>query len=67
MSYSNSTKPTSTWSNTTKPTLVDTFLLKEDTFYLLLETGDKIVLTDADSAWGQGTKPTSSWTNTTKP
>ena len=34
MSYTNDTKPTGT----------DSFLLKEDSFYLLLETGDKIVL-----------------------
>jgi len=32
------------YTNDTKPSDIDSFLLKEDSFYLLLETGDKIVL-----------------------
>lgn len=44
-SYSNDTKPSaSTYSNEIKPTADNTFLLKEDAFFLLLESGYKIVL-----------------------
>jgi hypothetical protein len=43
--YTNDTKPGAlTYTNDTKPGGVDSFMLKEDAFYLLLETGDKIVL-----------------------
>jgi len=39
--------PTS-YSNDDKPSTTSSFLLKEDAFYLLLETGDKIVITRAN-------------------
>ncbi len=42
-----STKNTTSWSNAAKKTL-SSFLLKEDTLYLLLETGDKIIITGYD-------------------
>ena len=45
MSYTNDTLPSaSSFTNDTKPSDIDSFLLKEDSFYLLLETGDKIIL-----------------------
>jgi hypothetical protein len=43
-SYTNDGKPSSTVINDSKPASEDCFLLKEDFFNLLLETGDKIVL-----------------------
>ena len=55
-----------TWSNATKPSLLNDFLLKEDEYYLLLETGDKIVLVRS-SDWSNATKPSGSWSNATKP
>lgn len=63
--WTESTKNTSSFSNATKHSAGaswDTkgFLLQENTFFLLLETGAKIVLN-----WGT-TKNTSSWTNLTK-
>ncbi len=33
------------YTNDAEPSVTSSFLLKEDAFYLLLETGDKIVLT----------------------
>lgn len=48
------------------------FLLKEDTFFLLLETGDKIIIDSTDwsnrnqisaPTWGPRTKPTDTWTD----
>lgn len=56
MSYSNDTKPSGaawsndakapmpTFSNDSKPSTATSYLLKEDAFYLLLETGERIVL-----------------------
>lgn len=41
--YTKEAKPATTYTKEAKPQRA--FLLKEDTFYLLLETGDKIVLT----------------------
>jgi hypothetical protein len=32
------------WNNAIKTVSEDAFLLKEDTYYLLLETGDKMVI-----------------------
>ena len=64
------------WTNATKPSSENTYLLMEDGYYLLQEDGSKIVLTrSADwsnttkpsGSWSNATKPTSSWTNTTKP
>jgi hypothetical protein len=54
----NLTKNVSTVSNVAK-TLVDQFLLKEDGFYLLLETGGKIILE-------QSTASSMSFTNLAK-
>lgn len=48
--------PTSTWSDRT--VITPSFLLKEDAFYLLLESGGKIIL---DSPFG----PDSIWTDRT--
>ena len=45
---------TTTWTNLTK-NLADAFLLKEDGSYLLLETGDKIILEQSGS-WSNQTK-----------
>ena len=68
MPYTNDTKPASTFSNDTKPTsTANSFLLLESGFYLLLETGDKIILTVATGGYSQDTKPTSSYSNDTKP
>ena len=56
MSWTNDTKPSgAAWSNDAKPSMpsysndskpsaLTSYLLKEDAFYLLLETGEKIVL-----------------------
>lgn len=44
MAYANDSKPSSSYSNDIKPSSTTNYLLKEDSFYLLLETGDKIVL-----------------------
>ena len=51
--------------NDTKPSAINDFLLKEDSFYLLLEDGSKIVLNYGD-IWTKDTKPTTSWTNINK-
>ena len=54
-SYSNGTKTSSTWGNLTKTistwtnqlaSTLNDYLLKEDTFFLLLETGDRIIIYD---------------------
>lgn len=42
--WSNQAKNSASWSNQQKPLGFDSFLLKEDGFYLLLEQGGKIVL-----------------------
>jgi hypothetical protein len=42
--WTNTTKNTASWSDASRTPINGSFLLKEDTFYLLLETGDKIVL-----------------------
>lgn len=53
--WSNRTPPTTSYANRTIPTTTYTqrtdvnFLLKEDAFYLLLETGDKILLENSYS------------------
>ena len=65
MSWANKTKHTTSYTGKTKHTAGaswDTlgFMLQENTFFLLLENGAKIVLN-----WGT-TKHTSSWTNLTK-
>jgi len=64
-SWTNIAKNTSSWSNDTKNLAgaswnIKSFLLQEDTFFLLQEDGKKIVLN-----WGT-TKNTSSWTNISK-
>jgi hypothetical protein len=55
-----------TWTNEIKPASDNSFLLKEDTFFLLLETGDKIVLTRS-LEWTNESKTTTSYTNESKP
>lgn len=64
--YTKETKPITTF---TKGEREIDFLLKEDTFYLLLETGDKIVLSRGYQlpVYTKETKPTTSFTKETKP
>ena len=45
MAYTNDSRPTSSYSNDIKPSSTTNYLLKEDSFFLLLETGAKIVIT----------------------
>jgi len=64
-SWTNIAKNTSSYSNAAKHLAgaswnIKSFLLQEDTFFLLQEDGKKLVLN-----WGT-TKNTSSWTNVTK-
>ncbi len=54
------------YTNDIKPAGADSFLLKEDTFYLLLETGNKIVIATANG-FTYDTKPSTSFTNDIKP
>lgn len=54
--YTKESKPTTTYSKETEVS----FLLKEDTFFLLLETGDKIILS-------RGAVVETSYTKETKP
>ena len=49
MSWTNDTIGSGSYSKDTKPSLSDSFLLKEDTFYLLLESGFKILLQNSVS------------------
>jgi len=58
MSWSNLSKNLATFVNTAKSVLLG-YLLKEDGFYLLLETGDKIILEESSGTWTLGTKHTS--------
>jgi len=53
------------YTNDLKPSTTNDFLLKEDTFYLLLETGDKIVIRVAQE-YTNDTKNTSVYTNDSK-
>ena len=46
-----------TWQGRTKPSGEASHLLKEDSFNLLLETGDKIVLARGEE-WSTRNKPT---------
>ena len=55
--FTNIAKNVASWANAAKNILVD-FLLKEDGFYLLQETGDKILLEDS-STYSYQTKNTS--------
>jgi hypothetical protein len=57
MSYTNSTKPSSSYSNNSRPTYY-TYLLLENGGYLLQENGDNIILTESYIG---------SYTNETKP
>lgn len=63
--YTKETKPITPY---TKESSID-FLLKEDTFYLLLETGGKIVLRRAfvQAAFTKESKPTTAFTKEVKP
>ena len=65
MSFVNDTKPTTSWINDST-SLKDSFLLKEDSFYLLLEDGSKIVLVYGTN-WTNGVLPTTSYTNDALP
>lgn len=53
--WTNATKNVATFTNQVKHTVSNFFLLKQDSFYLLLETGGKIILQDSYP-----------WTNQTK-
>jgi len=53
MSFTNTVKNLASFTNTVKNLFLG-FLLKEDGFYLLLETGDKIILDG--SGYGYSTK-----------
>lgn len=60
------TKPAApTWTPAAKPATAwrssDSYLLKEDAFYLLLETGGKIIINV------QRSKPDTTWTPISKP
>lgn len=55
---------TITWTDIVRKQLVD-FLLKEDTFFLLLETGDKIIIATED--WTDRSGLTAIYTNRTSP
>jgi hypothetical protein len=57
------TKNVATWANAVKQLLFG-YLLQETGFYILLETGGKIIIGDAD--WDNETKNTASYTNLTK-
>lgn len=54
-----------TFTKEIKPS-ADSYLLKEDSYYLLLETGNKIVLSRG-IAFSKESKPTISFTKETKP
>ena len=54
------------WTNETKPDTVNSYLLKEDEFYLLLETGDKIIVKKAID-YTNNAKGSGSYTNNSKP
>lgn len=56
-------KHTSTWKNQPAST-IDDYLLKEDTYFLLLETGDKIIIWDG--AWENQDKNSSTYKNYTR-
>ena len=58
MSWTNTNKNSASWGNSSK-TLFQEFLLKEDGGYLLLETGDKIILE-------QSIPSIPTWTNASK-
>jgi hypothetical protein len=52
-----------TWTN--ESVISNSYLLKEDSFYLLLETGDKIVLSRG-TEYTNESKSSDSWTNESK-
>lgn len=64
--YTKEAKPSTTYTKGDKA--VD-FLLKEDTFHLLLETGDKIVLRRGFElpSYSKESKPTTSYSKEAKP
>ena len=64
MSWSNITKNAATFANTVKNILLG-FLLKEDGYYLLLETGDRIILEESN-LYSNSSKNSASYTNQTK-
>ena len=63
--YSYQTKNTATYSNTAK-TSVENYLFTEDSFNLLRENGDKILLENSNSMWAGEDKSSTSYTYPTK-
>ena len=55
--YDNRTPPDSDWDNERKG-----YLLKEDSYYLLLEDGFKIVIAGVDTGWTNRTPVSTAWT-----
>lgn len=51
-SYDRPSKNAASFSFETRQQIPINYLLKEDTFYLLLEDGGKIILDGNDSGWG---------------
>ncbi len=68
-SWTERSGPSTSWTERTKTTTdQNSFLKKEDTFYLLLETGFKIVLARGWTARKDpDTTPTTNWTLRTQP
>jgi hypothetical protein len=68
--FTNRTKPSTTFTDRTAPT-GSSFLLKEDTDYILLESGYKIILIDrsfigrtaVSTTFTDRTSPSTSWTD----
>lgn len=56
MSFSFAAKTIASFTQSVKHFVANYFLLKEDGFYLLLETGDKIILEDSGGAYTNSTK-----------
>ncbi len=63
--YSYQTKNATTYSNTVK-TPVENYLYTEDSFNLLRENGDKILIENSNSMWADTNKSSTSYTYQTK-
>jgi len=56
------------WSERTRKGYVVTYLLKEDSGFLLQENGDKLVLSYGDGDWNKRTRLTiDDWSERTRP